>query len=82
MSCIFFITQAFNVTPNITNAVQYIGKILLTASGSNFDATGIILDGANGDGYFKGTVTIDGSVNGATVTANTICLNNDINTPG
>lgn len=45
MSCIFFVTRAFNITAIAPNAIQYIQQIFLTASGDNVSATGVILDG-------------------------------------
>jgi hypothetical protein len=42
-------TQAFDINPSLNNAVQYIQQIFLTTDGSNTSATGISLDGTNGD---------------------------------
>lgn len=46
-SGIALLTQGFNITTNLDNAVQYINKIVLTSDGSNQWATGIVLDGTN-----------------------------------
>lgn len=51
-------SQAFNISPVTRNAVQYISKIFLTTSGDNNSATGITLDGTNGNAYFAGNVGI------------------------
>ena len=42
---LIFVAHGFNVGTNLFNAVQYIGKIVLTSDGSNLSATGIVLDG-------------------------------------
>ena len=53
-----FIARAFEITP-VTNQVKsYFNKIIFTASGNNTSATGIVLDGTNGDAYFRGMVGI------------------------
>lgn len=70
MSCILFVTNAFNVTPSTTNAVQYIQSIFLTTDGSNAATTEISLDGTNGNWDFAGTIT-----------GTTICLPNDPTQP-
>jgi len=57
MSCILFIAKGFNIVPIAPNTIQYIWKIFLTSDGTNTTTTGISLDGANGNGYFAGTIT-------------------------
>lgn len=45
-----YITSAYtNIDTSLTNAVQYIQKIMITSDGSANGTTGIILDGANGN---------------------------------
>ena len=59
ISCVFFITTAFEISPIATNAIIYIKTIFLTTSGSNASATGIILEWSGGNARFKGSMTID-----------------------
>ena len=59
MSCVMFATQAaFQISPIARNAQQLIQKIVLTIDGSATSATGIYLDGGNGNAYFAGKVGI------------------------
>ena len=59
VSCVVLTTQAFNITTSISNAVQYINRIVLTSDGSNQGTTGIVLDGTNGNASFSGSVGIN-----------------------
>jgi len=56
---IVFTTTAFNITPSVPNAIQYIKTIFLTSNGSNTSSTGIILDGSGGTAWFSGDVTLN-----------------------
>lgn len=81
-SCVLFVARAFDITPSVPNAVQYIQQIFLTTSGANTPGTNrISLDGINGNGTFSGTVsanTISGTnIKGTTITGSTICLAGD-----
>lgn len=51
-------TQAINISTSLSNAVQYIQKIIITSDGSNSGTTGIVLDGSGGNAFFIGTVAI------------------------
>ena len=57
VSCILFVTRAFNISPIATNSVQYISKIFLTTSWENTSATWIILDGTPGGGITIASLT-------------------------
>jgi len=71
-SCVLFVARAFDITPSVPNAVQYIQKVFLTTSGGNIPGTErIILDGTNGNGTFVWSVTAN-TVNGTTVNGTTI----------
>jgi hypothetical protein len=42
--------QAFDIDPNLNNAIQYINQIFLTEDGSNTTPTTVIVDGSAGGG--------------------------------
>ena len=63
---LIFVAHGFNVGTNLFNAVQYIGKIVLTSDGSNLSATGIVLDGNGWNAYFGWNIILD-SLHSATV---------------
>ena len=70
VSCVLFITKAFDIEPITTNTLQYIQKVFLTIDGGNTPGSErISLDGTNGNGTFNGTVSA------STVSAPTVCLN-------
>ena len=50
ISGIFLITQAFDITTSLSNAVQYVRQIILTVDGSSNSPAKIILDGTTGGG--------------------------------
>lgn len=58
MSCVLFMTQAFDITPVVTQIQSYFKSIILTPNGTNTAATGISLDGSGGNAYFAGNVGI------------------------
>lgn len=59
MSCVLFVTNAFNIEPIAPNAVIFIKSIFLTQSGNNTSATGIVLEWSGGSAWIKGNVTLD-----------------------
>ncbi len=61
-SFVVLATQGFNITTNLGNTIQYIGKIILTSDGSSQGSTGIILDGTHGNAFFSGNVGISWSI--------------------
>lgn len=65
-SFVVLATQGFNITTNLGNTIQYIGRIILTSDGSSQGSTGIILDGANGNAFFSGNVGISWSISATT----------------
>jgi hypothetical protein len=52
-------TQAFDINPNLNNAIQYIQQIFLTSDGSNSPTatTGLILDGTSTGGIWITNLT-------------------------
>lgn len=60
MSCMFFVTEAFNVVPVTRNIVQYIQSIFLTQDGYSTSPQTIALNGIDGSSYFEGDMTVDG----------------------
>lgn len=66
MSCVLFLTQAFDIVPSVGNRVQLIKEVLFTTDGSQGADTGAYIDGLSGNAYFAGTVT-----------GTTICLAGD-----
>lgn len=86
MSCVLFAARAFEIEPIVNNAIQYIGTIYLNQEGNSANPAKITLSGANGNGYFDGTVkatTVNGitlsgtNIKGTIITGSTICLAND-----
>ncbi|MEI8091094.1 MAG: hypothetical protein WCG98_02335 [bacterium] len=51
-SCVTLLTQAFDISMNVNNAIQYIQRIFITSDGTNNGTVGIILDGS-GDAFFS-----------------------------
>lgn len=70
-SAVMLAVQAFEITTNLNNAVQYIAKIVLTNSGW-VTGTWIILDGSDGNAYFSGQIDVNGTWSFAIV-----CINGD-----
>jgi hypothetical protein len=66
MSCVLFLTQAFEVMPSVRNAKQYIQEIVFTIDGYNDSTPTINIDGSGGNASFAGTVS-----------AEEICLSGD-----
>lgn len=58
MSCVLFMTQAFDITPVVTQIQSYFKSIILTPNGTNTAATGIYLDGSLGNWYFAGKLDV------------------------
>jgi len=86
MSCVMFAARAFEIEPMVNNAIQWIGTIYLNQEGNSANPAKITLSGANGNGYFDGTVkatTIQGTtvsgtnIKGTTITGTKICLVGD-----
>ncbi len=74
VSCVLFVTKAFDITPSVPNAIQYIGQIFLTQSGYQSNTTTISLDGTNGNWSFAGRV------DATTLSGRTLCLSGDCRT--
>ncbi len=76
VSCVLFVTKAFDITPSVPNAIQYIGQIFLTQSGYQSNTTTISLDGTNGNWSFAGTLS-GKLIKGTTWNLSTLCLSGD-----
>ncbi|HBB04742.1 TPA: hypothetical protein DCZ39_07810 [Patescibacteria group bacterium] len=50
ISAVYFASAYTSINTTLTNATQYIQKILLTSNGNQDGTTGIILDGTTGGG--------------------------------
>lgn len=93
MSCVLFLTKAFDITPVANNFQAYFKKVILTPNGTNNSSTAISLDGDLGDAYFGGKVGINNTtpsydldvngtarattVIGTTVMGDSVCVNGD-----
>ncbi len=74
MSCVLFLTQAFEIVPVTRNVRTIINSILFTIDGNPSSATGAYIDGTSGNAYFAGKISSN------RVDANTICLSGDCKT--
>ncbi len=74
MSCVLFMTKAFEIEPATRNAVQLIQKIIFTTDGDASSTQMISIDGSWGNASFAGTVSAD------TLSGNTVCIGSDCQT--
>lgn len=74
MSCVLFMTKAFEIEPATRNAVQLIQKIIFTTDGDASSTQMVSIDGSWGNASFAGSVSAD------TLSGNTICIGSDCQT--